>query len=158
MTNYSDKDIQAYLDGSSEIDRKAFEIALSEDSLLKKRYENYSLLYGQLADDKGFMLSASFADNVMTQISGSDSTDFEVSDTTLIILATLVSFGTLIYLFFPEISNSTLLADSFGNLTSGFSKLPSSTGLSFNLIFITFLVLAGVAAMDKLIVEWRSKF
>lgn len=158
MAKYTDEQIQAYLDNVSGINRHEFEAALKADAELQRRYENYKQLYSSLGNEKGFMFSAGFADSVMSEIEAQESGAADVGDTTLILIAVVVSLATVLYLFLPQASEligySQLFESFFG---VGESLLPMLNAKSTNLFFMTLVILAAVSVMDKLIVGLRGK-
>jgi|GEM_PF-4776227 len=158
MARYTDDQIQAYLDNVSGINRHEFESALASDADLRRRYENYKQLYNSLGSEKGFMLSAGFADSVMAEIETHESGATDKSDTTLILIAVIVSLATILYLFLPEVTQLagfTQIYETFARI--GQNLLPMLSAKSTNLLFMTMVILAVVSAMDKLIVGLRGK-
>lgn len=158
MAKYTDEQIQAYLDNVSGINRHEFEAAVEADADLRRRYDNYKQLYSSLGNEKGFMLSAGFADSVMSEIETRESGAVDAGDTTLILIAVGVSLATILYLFLPQASQLFGFPQVLEALSGvGQNLLPMLNAKSTNLFFMTLVILAAVSAMDKLIIGLRGR-
>ncbi len=158
MSTYTEEHIQAYLDNVSGINRHEFEAALEADADLRRRYDNYKLLYSSLGSEKGFILSAGFAEGVLSEIEAREAGESDVSDTSLIIIAVIVSLATILYLFLPQITQLAGFPLMYETVSGvGQNLLPMLSAKGTNMLFMTLMILAAVSAMDKLIVGWRGR-
>lgn len=68
MKHLNDEEIQKYLDHDSAIDRIAVKSHLQSCPECRRQFLVYQHLYNHLADERGFMLSANFSDNVIDRL------------------------------------------------------------------------------------------
>jgi hypothetical protein len=155
MNHLSDKEIQKYLDKDNNLNRTEIEKHLKACNSCQKNLTVYKQLYAGLADEAGFMLSADFAESVVSRIRKSQEKSYNFLENILLGIAGLFSVGLLFY--FTNLGN--MLLNIFQKNSAEVQPFIEGVGNIFgsNLIIIVFavvlLILFGLA--DKLILQTK---
>ena len=157
MNHLSDEDIQKYLDKDGSLNRTEIEKHLKSCVSCQQNLTAYKQLYTGLANEMGFMLSANFAELVISRIKKSREKSYDFLESLLLAIAGLFSGGLLFY--FTNLDK--VLLNIFQKNTTEIKPFIEGIGNIFgsNLILILFaviiLILFGLA--DKFILQIKHR-
>lgn len=157
MKHLSDQDIQKYLDNDPELNRTEIEMHLNQCGSCRRNYQLYQQLYQGLGDETGFMLSADFAESVVSKVRKRKERAYSFFEGMLLAISGVVAVGLMVHftnigdLFIEIFSNS---ARQFEPIVGGIRDLLGGNLIIF-LFAIIIIILFGLA--DKLIFQMKHR-
>ncbi len=157
MKHLRDQDLQAYLDNDPTLQRSDIEKHLRSCQQCRTQLATYKQVYSGLQDEEGFMLSANFAESVISHIEHKDERKSNLGEIGLLLVAIITGIGTAIYYssigsVFLEIfeKNTSALGSALGSISI-------LSNVSTYVIVFAIVILTAFGFLDKLLLNVRHR-
>lgn len=157
MRHISDQDLQHYVDGDKSVNRLEIEDHLRICNFCQVNLSAYKQLFSGLKNEAGFMLSANFADAVVSRVEGKSDAKFDLFEIGFVIISALIGLGLLVYFTDLGANISNILAAANTGLSSTVKEIPFLSSGKIQLFAFAALIITLFGFLDKIILQMRHR-